>query len=275
MKKSQYLQMAIAGLAIVTASSCSRATSAFSKNSYVAMPQLTDGSGTGNNPENPGQPGNPSNPNPNPSPSMTPPAPLPSMTPPPVPTPTSSPSGKPPYASNPPTSDKTKEKCDKDKKGDDDDRDDDDDKDRDDDSHGKKYPPICDGGLIMEVRSIEIQMKGEKPMDIPVGKKIDLAKSQSDILAALGVELPKEGELLQLRIILQDRNIGLAEGCQSTCPGGVSAPSSDMSGLKFHCGGGIDLKSAQPKIALPMDTALHATGQGKCMLHPEYQLQPK
>jgi len=121
------------------------------------------------------------------------------------------------------------------------------------------------------VVEVVASIKGEKDLHIPVGKKVDLAKIQGDILAGLGVALPTSGSLKSVAVILEDREIEVLASCAEVCSE-IKFPSANTSGLKFHAQSGVTLSSTPLKIMLPMDNALKVTGR-KCMLHPEYKIK--
>lgn len=135
-------------------------------------------------------------------------------------------------------------------------------------------PVACSMGIEVVVTEAVVSIKGQKDQRIPVGKKVDLAKIQGDILAGIGVTLPTSGSLKSIAVILEDRMIEVSGACAEICSE-IKFPSANTSGLKFHAQSGVTLTASPLKIALPMDSALKANGNGKCMLHPEYKVSPR
>jgi hypothetical protein len=244
-----------------------------------------------NNPDNPPSPGPSGSPNPNPTgdvpspnPTDNPPNPAPSDAPSPVPsaspsvTPVPSPTGD---APNPvPSVTPTPTPTDKipPGKNPDDPKKPDQPKNPPSNPDSPKNPPgknpggsgECTDGLNVVVKEVQIMIQGEKKFSIPVGKMVDLSEIQGDIVAGLGLDLPKSGRLMHINIVLEDNTVSLAKSCLAACPSGLKIPSASSSGIKLHSSG-FSLTDIAPKIALPLAGAIKEQPHGKCMMHPEYK----
>lgn len=159
-------------------------------------------------------------------------------------------------------------------------------------------PPVaCEDSILIHVKAIDVFLesnskssKNSKSSSSSNSMKpsytinkdlyVDLVKlEKNDILTSLGIHQELIGKSVkQIRLITADSGHVVKRGCVQVCRGGVKIPSGNTSGIKFHLEGcglpAVDV-NASTVLNLRIKKLSHSTGNGMCIIHPEYKMHLK